>query len=84
MTRITNVGGLGCSTYLGSETGVAGDDGDDIAWGISPDGRDHVIVAGQTESLGFPATPGAFQTGYGGGNSDAFVAKFRTGNPMGQ
>ena len=52
-----NPGGsaLEYSTYLG------GDDSD-TAWDIAVDPAGHAYVTGQTESLNFPVTPGAFQT----------------------
>src|SRR5262249_41169833 len=53
------------STYLGgseSDTGV----------GIAVDASSNVYVTGETFSVDFPITPGAFQTG---GAFDAFMAK---------
>jgi len=43
--------------------------------GIAVDAAANVYVTGETASNNFPTTPGAFQTTFGGGNSDAFVAK---------
>jgi hypothetical protein len=54
------------STYLGGS-------GDDVGTGISVDGSGHAFVTGYTMS-GFPTSPGAFQTTYGGGSTDAFVS----------
>ncbi len=67
--------GLIYSTYLG------GGDTDTIR-GLAVDPTNHAIVAGVTSSLGFPiAAP--FQAAYGGGTSDAFVARFSTaGNTL--
>jgi hypothetical protein len=56
------------SSYLG---GSSLDFGQAIA--IDPSGN--IYVAGQTSSTDFPTTPGALQGSYGGGGSDAFVAK---------
>jgi hypothetical protein len=56
------------STFLG---GTGQDDGSGIA--LDPAGN--VYVAGYTKG-DFPTTPGAFQTTYGGGTEDLFVAKF--------
>ncbi len=56
------------SYYLG---GTDADAGDDIA--VGNDGG--VYVVGDTSSTDFPVTPGAFQTTYGGGPSDAFLTK---------
>lgn len=45
------------STYLG------GDDLDQV-WDIAVDDTGHAYVTGQTESLNFPVTPGAYQTDF--------------------
>jgi uncharacterized protein (TIGR03437 family) len=57
------------STYLG------GND-TDFACGIAIDAAGNAYVTGDAESLNFPVTQGVFQRQYGGGISDAFVAKF--------
>ncbi|MCI0589469.1 MAG: hypothetical protein L0323_21855 [Planctomycetes bacterium] len=68
LTRFTGSGaGLVFSTYLG---GGADDVAEDLA--VDPLGR--AVVAGSTESPGFPTTAGAFDTAYGGGR-DAFVTR---------
>jgi hypothetical protein len=59
------------STFLG---GAANDEGFKIA--LDPLGK--VYVTGVTGSSNFPTTSGAFQTAFGGGNTDAFVAKVDT------
>ena len=59
------------STYLG---------GSSQGFGVVADASGNASITGYTQLPGFPTTPGAFQTGYGGGNSDAFVAKL---NPTG-
>jgi len=56
------------STYLGGT-------GEDDCSGISVDADGNAYVAGFTASANFPATAGAFQTTFGGGYGDAFVAK---------
>ena len=56
------------STYLG---GNSWDEG----CGIAVDAAGEAYVTGYTESTNFPTTAGAFQTNFGGGNEDAFVAK---------
>jgi hypothetical protein len=63
---------LSYSTYLG---GSAGDFGDDIA----VDGGGNAYVTGLTASADFP-TANPLQAVFGGGSSDAFVAKV---NPIG-
>ncbi|HTD47799.1 MAG TPA: SBBP repeat-containing protein [bacterium] len=60
------------STYLGGS-------GDDWGQGIAVDGSGAAYVTGHTSSTNFP-TANAFQATYGGGASDAFVAKI---NPSG-
>jgi hypothetical protein len=59
-----------------------GVDGTNIA-GIAADFNGNTWLTGSTPQgagSGFPTTSGAFQTNYGGGNTDAFVAKL---NPAG-
>ena len=56
------------SYYLG---GSGSDYGDGIVIG----GDGGVYVVGDTSSTDFPVTPGAFQTTYGGGDSDCFLTK---------
>ena len=56
------------STYLGGS-------GDDEGGAIVLDSRGNVYVEGVTTSTNFPTTLNAFQPAFGGGFSDAFVAK---------
>jgi beta-propeller repeat-containing protein/HYDIN/CFA65/VesB family protein len=56
------------STFLGGSHG-------DSAAGIAVDIGGNAYVTGLTSSTDFPTTAGAFQTVYGGGNSDVFVTK---------
>jgi hypothetical protein len=55
------------STYLGGSYY-------DYGWDIAADASGATYIAGTTLSGGFPTTPGAFQTAYGG-SSDAFITK---------
>ncbi|HVX63807.1 MAG TPA: SBBP repeat-containing protein, partial [Pirellulales bacterium] len=57
------------STYLG------GDNYNTDSHDIAVDGAGNAYVTGITESANFPVTPGAYQTSFGGGYRDAFVAK---------
>ena len=61
------------STYLGGHDSGRSDDFDS-GRGIALDASGNIYVAGETRG-GFPVTPGAFQTIYGGGLNDLFVAK---------
>jgi len=61
------------STYLGGT-------GDDFASSIAADSNGNAYVGGLTSATNFPVTYGAFQTSYGGGPFDGFVAKI---NPTG-
>jgi hypothetical protein len=56
-------------TYLGGSGGDAG-------YKVALDATGSVYVTGATSSANFPVTPGAFDTTYNGGGSDAFVTKF--------
>jgi gliding motility-associated-like protein len=50
--------------------------GDDGRSEVILDGAGNIYVASCTQSLGFPVTPGAFQTKFGGGTQDGVVLKF--------
>ena len=47
-----------------------------VGAGIAVDASGQAYVAGRTKSSNLPTTAGAYQTTYGGGEGDAFVAKF--------
>jgi len=64
------------STFLG---GVSDDVGRGIAVLTAVHSATHVYITGSTESLGFPSTPGAFDSTHNG-NEDGFVSKFVIGN----
>jgi hypothetical protein len=55
------------STFLGGS-------GNDFGWALARDGAGDINVAGITSGA-FPTTAGSFQTIFGGGSWDAFVAK---------
>lgn len=60
---------LAYSTYFGGS-------GTDRGRSVAVDGMGGAYILGETDSsLDFPTTGGAFQTAYGGGSQDAFVAK---------
>ncbi|MEP7340113.1 MAG: SBBP repeat-containing protein [Acidobacteriota bacterium] len=52
----------------------------DQGFGIAADNSGQAYVTGKTKGAGFSISPVVFQSGYGGGASDAFVAKL---NPNG-
>jgi hypothetical protein len=73
VSKIDSAGSaLSYSTYLGNS-------GCYCSSGIAVDSAGNAYVAGMT-GPGFPTTPGAFQTTFGGGDWDAFVTKL---NPTG-
>lgn len=57
------------STYLGGSTA-------DAAYGIKLDSIGQIYVTGGTSSIDFPTTAGAIHTGYQGGVTDGYLAKF--------
>jgi hypothetical protein len=65
-----NAGGTGLiySTYFGA--------GFSEGSGIALDASGNAYVVGFSQSTNFPTTSGAFQSTFGGGANDAFVAKF--------
>src|SRR5689334_6104358 len=68
--------GLVYSTYLGGSAGV------DRGWAIALDDAGNACVTGDTASTDFPIR-NAIQAAYGGGQSDAFVAKLNaTGSAL--
>ena len=56
------------STYLGGQN-------DDAVYSIDVDSVYNLLVCGGTVSHNFPVTSGAYQTTFGGGNTDGFVSK---------
>jgi hypothetical protein len=56
------------ATYFGGE-------GEDVVYGVAADSYGAGRLTGYTRSLYFPTTYGCFQRHYGGGYSDAFLAK---------
>ena len=53
-----------------------GGSGDDRSCGIVVDGSGNIVITGYSNSTSSIATSGAYQTSYGGGPDDAFIAKF--------
>ena len=59
------------STYLGGS-------GPDVTAGIAVDASGNIFLSGNTGSSGYPLTPDAAQSTYGGGNTDALLTIFPT------
>ena len=59
------------STFIGGSNSEGTFDYPDIA----VDGSGNAYITGETNSLDYPVTSGAFQTNYGGGEWDAFITK---------
>ena len=64
----SGAGSLVFFTYLGGSL-------NDSASGVALDPNRNIYVTGSTVSPDFPTAAAAFQTSFGGGNDDAFVAK---------
>ncbi len=60
--------GLEWSTFLGGSGG-------ETAWSLAQDAQGIVTIAGETTSMGFPTTAGAYATIFNGGPYDAFVTR---------
>jgi beta-propeller repeat-containing protein len=65
------------ATYLHGST-PAGCCPDDWVQAIAVDSSGNAYLAGTTETTNFPTTVGAYQTSYGGGPEDGWVAKLNT------
>jgi hypothetical protein len=63
------------STYLGSPS-PGSENSHVVDGGIGTDPSGNIYVAGETDSPSFPVTAGTYQTVYGGGATDVFVAKY--------
>ncbi len=69
IAKFSGDGALLWSTYLGGSQ-------NDGAYAVAPDGAGDVYVSGYTASTDFPATDGAYDTSYNGGDYDCAAAKF--------
>ncbi len=63
------------STYLGADVNPDDTGGNTYAVAIALDGAGNAYITGETDSMSYPVTAGAFQRTYSGGTGDAFVAK---------
>jgi hypothetical protein len=71
ISKFDSSGNLVYSTYLGGASGA------DYGQSIAVNGMGDICITGQTNSITFPVTPGAYQTTFGGG-IDAFLARVTT------
>lgn len=69
LTKFNSSGVRQWGTYYGS-TAI------DIAHGVATDGAGNVYISGYTSGTSGIASPGAYQTSYGGGTWDIYLAKF--------
>ena len=67
VAKFSSSGDLRYNSYLGGN-------GDDVGIGIAADSSGRAYVTGYTNSQDFHVTPGAYQTAFGGGQADAFLA----------
>ena len=58
--------------FFGSFLGGSGDDG---IYTLTLDKQSNIFVSGGTQSTNYPVTNQAYQSNYGGGRSDGFIAK---------
>ena len=70
VAKFNSTGTLIFSTYLGGSNYDGG-------FSIAVDSNGNSYITGQTSSTNFP-TKNAYQTSYGGGTTDAYVAKFNS------
>jgi hypothetical protein len=78
VTKLNSTGtALVYSTYLGGSNNGLGITPNGAA-NIAVDSSGDAYVTGQTESINFPTTPGAFQTTGGGFETSAFVTKLNS------
>jgi parallel beta-helix repeat protein len=71
ISKFDSSGDLVYSTYLGGASGA------DYGQSIAVNGMGDICITGQTNSITFPVTPGAYQTTFGGA-IDAFFARVTT------
>src|SRR6266513_4107804 len=70
VTKLNPTGsGLVYSTYIGGGNGYT------VARGIALDAAGNAYITGESQSSGYPTTPGAFQPANAGVNGNAFVTK---------
>jgi len=75
LAKFGSSGNLLWATYFG---GSEGDEG----YGVSTDNLGNLYISGETISTNGIATSSAYQTSYGGGGTDAFLAKFSSSGSL--
>jgi hypothetical protein len=70
LTKINSSGNIIWATYYGGNN-------EDQALSISTDALGNLYITGYTNSTSGISTSGSYQTSYGGGSSDVFLAKFK-------
>ena len=76
LTKFDTAGNVIWATYFGGS-------GNDYATSVMLDKDGNIYLTGGTNSMSGIATTGAFQTSYGGGGADGFLAKFdKNGFPL--
>ncbi len=75
LAKFNSSGAIQWATYFGGS-------GDDVAFSIAIDGSGNVYIDGSTGSSSGIATSGVYQTTYGGGAYDAFLAKFTSAGSL--
>ncbi len=75
LAKFNSSGNLQWATYYGGE-------GQDGGYGLATDSYNNVYIVGITGGTTGIATVGSYQDTYGGGNEDAFLAKFSSTGTM--
>ncbi len=71
LAKFSNSGGILWATYFGSSN-------DDDAFGVATDVSGNVYISGDTRSTSAISTSSSYQTTYGGGGKDGYLAKFNS------
>jgi hypothetical protein len=71
LVKFSPTGSILALTYIGGKGTSPNPQRETICYSIFVDAAGFVYASGRTSADDFPTTPGAFQTGYGGGNATA-------------
>lgn len=73
VSKLSNdLSSLVASTYIGTTSK------EDIIWAVAPAPDGNVYISGSTISSAFPVTEGAYDTAFGGTESDGFICKLNS------